>query len=124
MKPEALDDTTLAEAASTLPREVRSGALHREYRFAEVVQAFAFMTAAALNAERLDHHPEWANSDNRVVVDLRTDSVEAISDRSVALAGSMEQVRSGRHGHHRHDPAALGRGDAGRDRDSLVESTR
>jgi len=68
------------------------GKLHREYRFADFGQAFAFMTRGALYAERHDHHPEWFNVYNRVVVDLTTHDAGGVSDRDVALARFLEQT--------------------------------
>ena len=39
--------------------ELCDGKLHREFRFDDFGQAFGFMSAAALVAERMNHHPEW-----------------------------------------------------------------
>lgn len=52
--------------------EAKNGKLHKEFCFKDFVEAFAFMTGVALNAESLNHHPEWFNVYNRVVVDLCT----------------------------------------------------
>lgn len=71
---------------------VDGGKLHREYRFGDFVQAFGFMTQAALLAERVDHHPEWFNVYNRVVVDLTTHEVGGITDRDIELARGMEAL--------------------------------
>lgn len=71
---------------------VDGGKLHREYRFRDFVQAFGFMTQAALLAERVDHHPEWFNVYNRVVVDLTTHEAGGITDRDIELARGMEAL--------------------------------
>jgi 4a-hydroxytetrahydrobiopterin dehydratase len=34
-------------------------AIIKEYKFKDFVQAFGFMSRAALVAEKSDHHPEW-----------------------------------------------------------------
>ena len=49
-----------------------NGKLHREYKFADFVHAFGFMATAAIAIEKMNHHPEWFNVYNRVVVDLTT----------------------------------------------------
>jgi 4a-hydroxytetrahydrobiopterin dehydratase len=67
-----------------------NGKLHREYRFADFAAAFAFMTRAALVAEKSDHHPEWFNVYNRVVVDLLTHEAGGITERDFALAAAMD----------------------------------
>ena len=64
---------------------VEDGKLHKEYRFADFVAAFGFMSAAALCAERKNHHPEWFNVYNTVRVDLSTRSEEHTSELPVTL---------------------------------------
>lgn len=71
---------------------VENGKLHREYRFGDFVQAFGFMTQAALLAERAAHHPEWFNVYNRVVVDLTTHEAQGITQKDFELARQMEEI--------------------------------
>jgi 4a-hydroxytetrahydrobiopterin dehydratase len=65
---------------------VVDGRLHREITFADFAAAFAFMTRVALAAERLDHHPDWSNSWNRVTIDIVSHDKGAITETCVALA--------------------------------------
>ena len=44
-------------------------AIHKEYRFANFVAAWGFMSQAAIRAEKLNHHPEWFNVYSRVEVE-------------------------------------------------------
>lgn len=71
---------------------VENDKLHREYVFGNFVQAFGFMTEAALIAERTDHHPEWFNVYKNVVVDLTTHEAGGITERDFNLAKSMEEI--------------------------------
>jgi 4a-hydroxytetrahydrobiopterin dehydratase len=71
---------------------VGNGKLHREYKFGDFVAAFGFMAQAALLAERANHHPEWFNVYNRVVVDLTTHEAGGITQRDFDLAREMEQI--------------------------------
>ena len=64
--------------------------LHREYKFADFMHAFGFMTTAALAIERMNHHPEWFNVYNKVVVDLSTHDVGGISEKDIALARILD----------------------------------
>lgn len=50
-------------------------ALKRDFKFKTFVEAFSFMTAIALEAEKLNHHPDWSNSYNRVSIVLTTHEV-------------------------------------------------
>ena len=71
--PAVLDAGEIDEALASLDGwEVRDGKLHREFVFANFVEAFGFMAKAALVAERADHHPEWVNVYRTVRVDLTT----------------------------------------------------
>lgn len=69
---------------------VQDGKLHKEYVFADFVEAFAFMTAAALCAERKNHHPEWFNVYKTVRVDLSTHDLGGISTWDVELAREFD----------------------------------
>jgi 4a-hydroxytetrahydrobiopterin dehydratase len=69
---------------------VEDGKLHKEYVFANFVEAFAFMTAAALYAERKDHHPEWFNVYRTVRVDLSTHDAGGITMWDVELAKDFD----------------------------------
>ena len=64
--------------------------LHREYKFADFMHAFGFMTTSALAIERMNHHPEWFNVYNKVVVDLSTHDVGGISEKDIALARILD----------------------------------
>lgn len=73
---------------------IKYGKLHREYQFKNFVQAFGFMSQVALLAEKANHHPEWFNVYNKVVVDLMTHDSQAITDKDIDLACAMEQLVS------------------------------
>jgi 4a-hydroxytetrahydrobiopterin dehydratase len=71
---------------------VVDGRLHREVSFANFSEAFAFMTRVALIAEKLDHHPDWSNSWNRVVIDITSHDKGGITDTCVELATRINQL--------------------------------
>lgn len=71
---------------------VKDGKLHREYVFSDFVTAFGFMTGAALIAESSNHHPEWCNVYNKVLVDLTTHEAGGITSRDFVLAERMEAI--------------------------------
>lgn len=77
---------TEAPAGWTVEGEV----LRKEFVFADFAEAFAFMTRVAVEAERLDHHPDWSNSWNRVVVELTSHDVGHLTDRDVRLALAID----------------------------------
>src|SRR5512140_1890027 len=69
--------------------------IRREYRFRDFSEAFGFMTRAALAAEKLDHHPDWTNVYNRVVVSLHTHDAGGITDLDFRLAAEMDRIAGG-----------------------------
>ena len=69
---------------------VVDGALHRELTFPDFKAAFGFMTVVALTAERLDHHPDWSNSWNRVVLDISSHAAGGITERCFELAAAAD----------------------------------
>lgn len=71
---------------------IAEGKLHREFRFADFVQAFGFMAEAALIAERSDHHPEWCNIYNVVAVNLVTHDAGGITQKDFDLASEMDVI--------------------------------
>lgn len=60
--------------------------LHRELKFADFNAAFAFMVRVALHAEAMNHHPNWSNVWNRVVIDLSTHDAGGVTALDVELA--------------------------------------
>jgi 4a-hydroxytetrahydrobiopterin dehydratase len=92
-RPTCLSDTELAVALRELPDwTLRAGKLHRELRFRDFSEAFGFMTRAALVAESMNHHPEWLNVWNRVVVDLQTHDAGGVTALDLELARRMNEL--------------------------------
>jgi 4a-hydroxytetrahydrobiopterin dehydratase len=73
---------------------IQNEKLHRQFQFASFVEAFGFMSSAALVAESMGHHPEWFNVYNRVTVDLTTHDSGGITHLDVELAKRMNQLAS------------------------------
>jgi 4a-hydroxytetrahydrobiopterin dehydratase len=69
-----------------------NGKLHQEFQCKDFVSAFGNMTRVALVAESMNHHPEWFNVWNKVVIDLNTHSVKGISDYDFKLAEKISEI--------------------------------
>jgi 4a-hydroxytetrahydrobiopterin dehydratase len=61
-------------------------AIERTLKFEDFNAAFAFMTAVALLADRMDHHPEWSNVYNRVEILLTTHDAGGVTDNDIRMA--------------------------------------
>jgi len=71
---------------------VVDGKLHREIEFHNFVEAFGFMSMVALLAEKADHHPDWSNSYNKVVIDLVSHDQGGITDRDRDMATAINNA--------------------------------
>lgn len=67
-------------------------AIQKVYQFTDFKAAFAFMSATALKAEQMDHHPEWFNVYNKVDVILTTHDADGVTQKDLELAGFMDQL--------------------------------
>ena len=66
--------------------------LHREIEFESFNQAFGFMTRAAMEIEKMNHHPEWFNVYNRLVIDLMTHDAGGITKNDINLARILNSL--------------------------------
>lgn len=67
-------------------------AITKEYKFPNFIGAFSWMTACAIIAEKMNHHPEWFNVYNRINVTLSTHDVGGLSMLDIELAQKMDQL--------------------------------
>jgi len=82
---EPLKDTGWAEVPGR-------DAIAKAFRFADFVEAFGFMTRAAIEAEKMNHHPEWSNVYRTVEVTLTTHDAGGLSDLDVRLAQTLDRL--------------------------------
>ncbi len=71
----------------------KNNQLVRSFRFADLNEAFAFMTRVALIAEKMDHHPNWSNSYNTVEIRLSShDAGDVVTERDRKLAAAIDAL--------------------------------
>jgi 4a-hydroxytetrahydrobiopterin dehydratase len=71
---------------------IKDEKLHRDFEFESFNQAFGFMTRAAMEIEKMNHHPEWFNVYNRLTVDLMTHDAGGITQNDVELAKILNSL--------------------------------
>lgn len=67
-------------------------AAYRIFHFEDFNEAFGFMTRIAIQAEKMNHHPEWFNVYNRVEITLTTHDADGLSERDVAMVAFIEKL--------------------------------
>jgi 4a-hydroxytetrahydrobiopterin dehydratase len=88
-----LDDAAVRSRLEQLDGwALEKGQIRRSFEFEDFVQAFSFMTAVALAAERMNHHPDWSNVYNRVDISLSSHDVDGLSERDFKLAGRIDSL--------------------------------
>ena len=61
-------------------------AYNKLFKFSDFKQAFSFMTSIAMKAEQINHHPEWENVYNKVIITLTTHDVGGVSKLDYDMA--------------------------------------
>ena len=73
--------------------ETRNDKLVKSFEFKNFIEAWAFMTKVALTAEKMNHHPDWSNSYNKVEISLCThDAGNKITERDRILAAAIDKL--------------------------------
>ncbi len=71
---------------------LKDGKLHKDFVFESFVRAFSFMAGVAIEAEAMNHHPEWFNVYNRVSMDLTTHDAGGITEKDLELAAKADAL--------------------------------
>ncbi len=64
-----------------------------QLKFKDFKEAFAFMTEVAIIAEKMNHHPTWSNTYNKVEIRLSThDAGNTVTEKDRKLAESITKA--------------------------------
>ena len=67
--------------------------LKADFTFKNFTEAFAFMTEAAMHAEKQNHHPTWSNTYNQVTIELTThDAGNTVTEKDRKLAKVISEI--------------------------------
>ena len=93
MVPEKLSDEQIRKELSDIPGwNVMNGKLHKDFVFKDFIDAFGFMSRAAIHIEKMNHHPEWFNVYNKIKVDLVTHEAGGITQNDINLAKILNSL--------------------------------
>lgn len=73
--------------------EEGGSAIVRTFRLKDFNEAFGFLTRVAMHAEKINHHPEFTNVWNRIDFRLTSHDADAVTERDIALAQAINDLR-------------------------------
>lgn len=85
------DDEIKSRLAALDDWEVKDGCLIKEFKFKDFAAAMDFMNGMAPVAEELNHHPDWSNSYNKVLISLTSHSAGGLTENDFAFAQAADQ---------------------------------
>lgn len=68
--------------------------IKKEFKFENFIEAFGFMSKVALLSEKIDHHPDWQNTYNKVKINLTTHDKGGITTNDIKLAESIDKLNN------------------------------
>lgn len=70
-------------------------AIRKTFKFKDFITAWSWMSAIAIIAEKMNHHPEWSNVYSKVEVTLTTHDADGLTQLDLDLARKMDAVARG-----------------------------
>ncbi len=71
---------------------IDNNTIKKEFKFDNFIDAFGFMSKVALISEKIDHHPDWQNTYNKVIINLTTHDKGGITSNDIKLAESIDNL--------------------------------
>ena len=71
---------------------IEDKSIKKEFKFDNFIEAFGFMSKVALLSEKMDHHPNWQNTYNKVKIELTTHDKGGITKNDFKLAESIDKL--------------------------------
>ena len=71
---------------------VHNNTIKKEFKFDNFIEAFAFMSKVALLSEKMNHHPNWQNTYNKVTIELTTHDIGGITTNDTKLAEAINTL--------------------------------
>ena len=72
--------------------QLSGGKLVKAFEFEDFARALGWMVQVGVHADKMNHHPDWSNSYNKVTVELLTHDLNALSTLDLALARKMNEL--------------------------------
>ena len=88
-----LDEKQLKKFLENNPSwRIYNKTIKKEFRFNNFIEAFGFITKVAILSEKMDHHPNWQNTYNKVTIELTTHDMSDITTNDIVLAEAIDKL--------------------------------
>ena len=71
---------------------INDQSIKKEFNFNNFIDAFGFISKVALLSEKMDHHPNWQNTYNKVTIELTTHDIGGITSNDIMLAEAIDKL--------------------------------
>lgn len=82
-------------AMSSWSHDPARDAISKTFKFKNFVRAWGWMSSVAIEAEKMNHHPEWSNVYGTVKVTLTTHDANGLTQLDLDLARKMDALARG-----------------------------
>ena len=82
-------------AMSSWAHDPARDAISKTFKFKNFVRAWGWMSSVAIEAEKMNHHPEWSNVYGTVEVVLTTHDADGLTQNDLDLARKMDALARG-----------------------------
>jgi 4a-hydroxytetrahydrobiopterin dehydratase len=88
-----LSAESLAKKLDQLPGWKLAGqCIEKDFTFNDFPAALVFMNRLVPTAEKLNHHPDWSNSYNKVHISLTSHSAGGLTNKDFEFAAAAEEA--------------------------------
>ncbi len=70
--------------------KLNDNSLEKTFQFVDFKTAFGFMTKVAVICDKMNHHPSWTNTYNKVHISLQTHDQTAVTELDLQLAQEID----------------------------------
>jgi 4a-hydroxytetrahydrobiopterin dehydratase len=91
-KPYSEQEASALAKKKNLNWQIKNNGLEKNFEFNSFTDAFGFMTKVAIQAEKLNHHPEWFNVYGKIHIRLTSHEINGIGEQDFVLAEIIEKL--------------------------------
>jgi 4a-hydroxytetrahydrobiopterin dehydratase len=90
MKARIIDSTEISE--KLISWKLKDNSIEKTFQFVDFKTAFDFMTKVAVICDKMNHHPTWTNTYNKVLITLQTHDQTAVTELDLQLAQEIDSL--------------------------------